>query len=414
MSEGRAVLGARAARHGLDFARAAAELGVTRGIDAFVRYGFLMRAGKAFLATPLGRVRVQENRRASLISELDTGGWLTRARAACRDKNAPASLSWVGRILDDALFRLAAEGSCDAVQEALIALGAFMLKVARGPKLGESIPPPPRLSEEWAIAGDDGSSEFALGEALASLAGDDFRLPFCRHLAPLGWDKKKEWWIWGQSTDAEALAVWTGRNLVGDMASVLERRVIEAQRRHFADQGKAELTLCGWRSAPLAAVAAFLARQTDDGRIAALVAGLAWATARRGAPSAVAHEDTLPFAYRALKPLFAPDGVGPVGEKRLLNPLSLVRLIRAGRIDDAVKRAQAMAHGAGLSAVFACRKPTSAVDPERLAAALLVPIAPSSYRRLIQRAYPELSKDKEKEINATRFFFTRRRPASID
>ena len=392
MSEGRAVLGARAARNGLDFARAAAQLGVTRGIDAFVRYGFLMRAGQSFFAMPLGRVRVQENPRASLVSELDTGGWLTRARAACRDKNAPASLRRVGRNLDEALFRLAAEASCDAVQETLIALGSFMLNVAHGAKLGEGVPPPPCLSEKWIIAGDDGSPEFALGEALASLDGDgdNPRLPFRRHLAPLDWNKTKKWWIWGKGTGAEALAVWTGRNLVRDMGSVLERRVIDAQRRHFSDQGKAELPLFGCRSAPLDTVAAFLATRTDDERIAALVAGLAWVTARRGEPSASAREGTLPFAYCALKTLFKPDGIGPGREKRVLDPLPLVRLTRAGRIDDAVKRAQAMAQDAGLSAVFACREPASVIDPERLAAALLVPIAPSSYLPLIQRAYPEL------------------------
>lgn len=62
MSEGRAVLDLKAARDGLDFARAAGELGFARGIDAFQRHGFLMRAGKAYFATPLGRVRVEEIR----------------------------------------------------------------------------------------------------------------------------------------------------------------------------------------------------------------------------------------------------------------------------------------------------------------------------------------------------------------
>lgn len=212
MSEGRAVLGVRAARDGLDFARAATELGVARGIDVFIRHGFLMRAGKAYFATPLGRVRVRENPRASLISELDAGGWLTRVRAACRDKNAPASFAQVGRNLDEALFQLAAEDSCDAVQEALIALGALMFSAAQRPKLRESLPLPPRLWEEWAAAADDSSPEndvsheFALAEALASLdaAADNYQLPFRRHLVPLDWDKKKRRWIWGQGTEARA------------------------------------------------------------------------------------------------------------------------------------------------------------------------------------------------------------------
>jgi CRISPR-associated protein Csx17 len=412
MSEGRAVLSARAARDGLDFARAATELGVARGIDVFIRHGFLMRAGKAYFATPLGRVRVKENPRASLISELDSGGWLSRARDVTRyaikngkidrSKEAPPSLRLVGRNLDEALFRLAADGSAEALQEALIGLGALMRSEAQRPNLRTTLPPPPRLSEEWTAGADDGSHEFALAAALASIDANDekFRLPFRRHLAPLDWDEKEGWWVWGKGTEAQALAVWFGRHLVRDMASVLERRLIEAQRHSFANQEQSELPLRGWRAAPLASIAAFVAGNTDDSRIAALASGLAWAKARRGAPQSAVREDALPFAYRALKPLFAPNGVGPEGEKRLLDPLPLVRLIRAGRIDDAVARAQAMACGAGLPAPFARQKPASMVDPERLAAALLFPLAPEAYQPLIERAYPNLSKDKENEIHA--------------
>ena len=234
-------------------------------------------------------------------------------------------------------------------------------------------------------------------EALASLyaTAEDFRLPFRRHLAPLGWPKG--WEGWDDTTASKALTVWTGRDLVRDMAAMLERRLIEAQRRHFANQGKAELPLRGCRPAPLAAVAAFLAGRTDDIRIAALAAGLAWAKSRRGALSGAEREDALPFAYAALKPLFVPEGVGPdTGEKRLLDPLPLVRLIRAGRAEDAVKFAQRMARGAGLPAPFAQADPAPPPDPTRLAAALLFPIAPMAQSRLIARAYPDLTKEEEK------------------
>lgn len=56
LTEGRTAVNGRPARDGLDFARAVAQLGVDRGIASFQRYGFLMRSGKAFLATPLNRV----------------------------------------------------------------------------------------------------------------------------------------------------------------------------------------------------------------------------------------------------------------------------------------------------------------------------------------------------------------------
>ena len=229
MSEGRAVVDGGPAHDGLDFARAAGQLGIARGVHTFQRHGFLMRAGKAYFATPLGRVRVRENPRSYLVSELDGGGWLSRARNTVRGKNAPSSLRAVGGSLDEALFRLAGDDSAEAVQEALIAVGALMLEVGRRSKLRESLPPPPRLSEEWVRVANDGSHEFALAAALASLDGasEAFRLPFRRHLAPLDWPKGRE--SWSGTTEAQALVVWSGRSLIRDMGLVLKRRLIEAR-----------------------------------------------------------------------------------------------------------------------------------------------------------------------------------------
>ena len=221
----------RAARDGFDFARASAQLGFASGIDEFVRHGFLERNGKSYFATPLSRIKVRENPKASLIGDLDRHGWLTRARRACRDKMAAASFTSAGRAFDEALFRMTAETSRHAIQETLIALGAFLLEVARRPKLRENLPPPPPLSMRWVKEADDGSSEFALASSLASLdaAAGDFRLPFRRHLAPLGQQG------WSDMTEAVSLTVWNGRNPVRDMASVLERRMIETKRHDFQE-----------------------------------------------------------------------------------------------------------------------------------------------------------------------------------
>ena len=390
MSEGRAVVKDRTARDGFDFARAAAQLGFASGIDSFIRHGFLMRNGKNYFATPLNRMRIKENPKTSLMRDLDRRGWLSRARRTVRGETVPPSLGKIGRNLDEALFRLTGDGSAESVQEALMAFGALMLEVARRPKLRDAkdgLRPPPFLSKEWTEAADDGSHEFALAASLASLdATGDIRLPFRRHLAPLNGSKGRE--SWADTTEAQVLAVWTGRNLVRDTALVLERRLIEAQRE------KAELPLRGWRAAPLASVAAFLAGQTDDARIAALAVGLAWCRAG-GHTNPVRREDALPFAYAALKPLLAPEGVGPaeVNEKKRVDPLSLVRLIRAGRVGDAIRHAQIVAQGAGLPAPFIKREPAASLDPDRLTAALLFPIAPGAYARLTERAYPDLQKE---------------------
>jgi CRISPR-associated protein Csx17 len=402
MSEGRAVVDGGGARDGLDFARAAAQLGTARGIQAFQRHAFLMRAGKAYFATPLGQIGVRENPRASFVSQLEANGWLSRARNAVRDRSAPAILGTLGRGLDEALFRLVGHGSAEAIEQVIVAVGAVAIETARRPKLRESLPPPPRLSTDWAEAADDGSHEFALAAALASIDATTnakqsdlgFDIPFRCHLGPLSPTARQD--TWSDTTLSRTLAVWTGRSLVRDMVAVLERRLIEARRHNFIRDQSAEIPLAGRRTAPLAAITAFLAGRTDDDRIAALAAGLAWTRLRARTSSDSPRGDALPFAYAALKPLFAPGGVGPETiEKRMLDPLPLVRLIRAGRAADAVTFALRMAHGAGLSTPFAALNPELPLDSGRLAAALLFPVAPKAHERLMVRAYPELSKEDE-------------------
>jgi hypothetical protein len=64
-----------------------------------------------------------------------------------------------------------------------------------------------------------------------------------------------------------------------------------------------------------------------------------------------------------------------LSEKRLLDPLSLIRLIRPGRARDAVVLAQRLVRGAGLPTPFARPDLAPPSSPLRLAAALLFPIA---------------------------------------
>ncbi|MCX6917511.1 MAG: type I-U CRISPR-associated protein Csx17, partial [Verrucomicrobia bacterium] len=93
LGEGRAQVGKRAARNGVDFTRAVVTLGVDRGLSAFQRFGFQVRNGLAYFATPLERVAVRRNARADLLSEADR--WMARLRdkAGPTAKQPPASVS---------------------------------------------------------------------------------------------------------------------------------------------------------------------------------------------------------------------------------------------------------------------------------------------------------------------------------
>ena len=115
----------------MDFARAAATLGVNRGVAAFQRFGFLQRSGKAYVAAPMSRVRVQRNPRADLLNDLDRGAWLQSFRRYARGNNAPARLRSLALRLDEAIFAMTQDASPRVVQRVLIIVGeaaAYLVK----------------------------------------------------------------------------------------------------------------------------------------------------------------------------------------------------------------------------------------------------------------------------------------------
>src|SRR5207247_514959 len=105
LTEGRAAIEDKTARDGLQFAIAVHGLGLARGVSECQRYGLLQREPrKPRKATPLGRVRVRESPRASLVGELDRGGWLNRLREAVGGDDGSTGLRASARKLDNALF----------------------------------------------------------------------------------------------------------------------------------------------------------------------------------------------------------------------------------------------------------------------------------------------------------------------
>ena len=122
--EGRAVLNERTAKDGLEFARAAASLGVSRGFREFERYGFLMRAGRTYLATPIGRRSAAASLGAELVADLDVRGWLDRVRRVGRSGEEPGAARRAIKHLEDALFGLlAAAESPREAERTIVALG---------------------------------------------------------------------------------------------------------------------------------------------------------------------------------------------------------------------------------------------------------------------------------------------------
>ena len=363
LREGRLTLGRRAARTGLDAARSVARIGQSRGISGFERYSLIQPDSKMpYQATPLGRFNTPARPRPDLIEDLEAGNWLENARRLAGGKSAPAHARSAMRRLEDALFQMtdanrAADGTCNA----LMALGEFIDWLANNPKARESLRPPPALSAAWIRAADDESPEFRVAAALAGLglpssraggteppdansgATDDTAqapetskaLPMAGHFAPISEDsfsdgqRLRQRRRWSASTTVPNV-VWGAGNLVSNMTSVLERRLVEAVIRGLDDK-----PLAGATRARLADVAAFLAGDFDDSRSAALLAGLIWARPTRLRMGCGVQSTPVPFAYAVLKPIFTPDRtlrrIGALAETaRLPIPSGLVSRLRDG------------------------------------------------------------------------------------
>ena len=444
LKEGRATLHGRTARDGLDFARAAATLGVSRGIAAFQRYGFAMRQGNMYLAAPLGTRRVTEHvpEMAELINDLDTGGWLQQVRRVAQDKNAPARAHQVMKRFQDALFALTESQVPPAtVQNAIETLGEIVGWLATSPSARAAIRPPPLLRHAWVQRADDGTAEYRAAAALASLgwtlaphraeparpdgsngvaeqagtarsggvpatadatAGARQPLtPLAAHLAPVAPETvPRRFREWDQGTN-RALAVWGPGSLTANLIDVLERRLRSASiDRPFVASSSTQANV----------VAEFLVSDSfDDRRCARLLDGLVWARPT-SLPHALAsaNESCVPFAYAALKLLFAPDHTVEVftqrhaGElaRRIAVPPGLLARLRGGDVEGAVRLALARARASGLASPFAhgsdgrTTRFGAGADGRRLAAAMLIPISDRQLQTLFDRAYPT---DKETE-----------------
>jgi CRISPR-associated protein Csx17 len=258
--EARVQLERQTANRPVDMARAISGLGVARGIDAFVRYGYLERNGQSTLAVPLGRVEVRHHPRVHLIDDL--AGWMNQLDRRSRDKNAPARLGQAEKRLADAVFSALTHDPTPERWQAILLAGVDIESLqATGSAIEAQ--PMPSLRPEWLSAVDDGSPVFRLALALGSSAAEYKRGrsvdPIRHHWLPLEAGARRF-----KTSDKRLMndprVVASGRDPIRDLASVVERRLIEAGMAGTHRSGLLAAAGCGAR---LDDLAAFLAGQLD-------------------------------------------------------------------------------------------------------------------------------------------------------
>ncbi len=402
----------RPAGTGVDFARAIAGLGVARGLDSFVRFGFHVRNGLSYLATPLGRWQVPATpgEHVELLTPLDR--WLDRFRRAATAKHAPASHARALRRLEAALLQLCRRSGAPEVQAVLIALGEAEAALARARGEADDLRPIPLLPSLWLERANDNSPEFRLAAALASA---DLR----PRLVPI---RRGAWLPRGQD---DGRTVWTAADLVRNLHALLLRADIERsqtptisnvpvpedshsdpharpvpQDSRSADARppvRAPRDHQPRRFAALADLAAFIAGELDMDRIEALARGLAlldWRSIPTAAPrpTSTTHPPAM-FAALALALAWCPEG-----QVLRRSPGMLARAV-AGDLPRAVLVALRRLQGYGLrtrpliAALDAeLRRPSrpAARDPltARLTAALAFPLSSPAHRKLLDLLLP--------------------------
>lgn len=269
--EARAQVGRRSARTGLDFARAAAELGVARGIEAFERYAVLERAGQSSLAVPAGRIEVRPRPAVTALRTLDP--WLERVLRHGHGKCPAAHREAIMR-LERAAFAFAQTGSARDGCAVLIALGEVEAAFARGGRQAQELTPLRRASAaSWLQAAADGTLEFSVAAALASLHD-----PHATHVTPALRD-----YLHGTLLDEHGQRSYGERHAglprnaapIARLAALHARRHLDAERAGSKHRAASALAFRYGLACPLTAVEALAAGGIDERRVMALLEGLA-------------------------------------------------------------------------------------------------------------------------------------------
>lgn len=380
-SEGRAWVKGRPAKNGVDFARAVTSLGVDRGITEFQRYGFHVRNGLAYFATPLQRLLVRNDEViGDLLAACD--GWIDRFLSKAKTDTAPGSIRRAANRLETAIFAQAAavnsssQNNFSTVQELLIALGECERALDRSEKWRTEsfVAPIPPLPRKWIQSADDNTSEYRLAAALASVNvwfKKEF-FPTRRHLEAVNVSSGgKTWANW--DTDIKNEVVWHEGNITDVLCAMMKRRLLLAQKASmdsWPDFAKISAWPCD--------IAAFIEGRIDEKRFAQLLWGLCLVDFSGESfsketmpqrPSFAAQEELPPAFYAQLKLCFArlPDD-----KKIPIEPI-IFNLAATGDGERASRQALRRLHGSNIP-VTHISIPLEGEAAKRSAAALLFPL----------------------------------------
>ena len=382
LAEGRADIGNRPATNTIEFAEAATSLGVDRGVNEFIRYDLLTRRGKSYLALPLGHFSVQKRDESDLVRELED---ILRRLYMPGSGSEPAGLHAAKLLLHRAAFDLLRNGGPGKVKELVAAMGHLQAVLPSTERAGRPSRPfggLRGLSPRWLQAADDGSVEVRLAVALSSIGGRGGVGSLRSNLEAVDPTHESAW------ATGHGQVAWQGNSLSARLLSVLQRRVLDAQRLNITGG-----VLRGRVALHPRDVAAFIEGRVDEGLLEDLIFGFSsvdWTPPQtqdicgelRGRWAVPVRSTLVPRSWAILKLLFLGEllRAGPNSVQIEPDP-SVLELLRADRVGDACISAARRLYSSGLnpaSTDFSDR----AGEGVRVGAALLFPVRQNELLRL--------------------------------
>ena len=340
LREGRASVQARPARNTLEFAEAAASLGVDRGIKRFVRYSLLKRRGDSYVALPAGTFTTGYRSNSDCIRE-----FLTLLE---KFTELPKSAEELRRNVEEAVYRALLTDKPDEIRTMMAALGRMVRRALTAAEV--RLPKSTLDAALWLrVCGFDDSPDVRIAAALASL-----------------YDKEvgsiRENLLRGSKTFA-----WDGISLAHRMASVLNRRI---QSGNAAENRRNPLGgVC-----PIDAgdVTFFLDGSVDDDLIEDLLFAFLLLDWKGFKPAHHVAAEVLPV-YAVLKCLFLAGEIKHGEESQfLVADRRILAALSAGEVEEATELAVNRLRIAGLRPLQVQYR--GGIESSRLAGCLLIPV----------------------------------------
>lgn len=284
----------------------------------------------------------------------------------------------------------------------LVALGKAEAVIAGAPGFREKakgLRPLAGLSAEWIVAANDESPEFEIALALASLHDASERTPPIRaNLEPVVFDRSRPAWA-----EKDRAVVWNAAGLAANLAAVLGRRLMDANRagsygvEHPRQRQIGPLAASHHVSLP--AITRFLAAELDDERIHDLLRGLMLCDVHHASCRFENDTEMLPpRAYALLKLLFLSFKLATENGDVFVPPdPALLAVLRSRNVDEAWLMAGRKLRAKGFIPMPQQKnaghrraqenengrdREFAALDATRVAAALLLPVSPNSALKL--------------------------------